>query len=128
MVLQDRFIIVDQRQLRLGVDQELVGHPGMVHVVDAAGQDGRQDLVGGEDFIQGGAAEEDVGGLGDISSVQVVVVGNILNKIIFVNINISWATLLSRQVQNIFEVSGLTSIVILIPRIFHITTTSTRLT
>ena len=79
MVLQDRFIIVDECQLGLGVDQELVGHPGMVHVVDAAGQDGRQDLVGGEDFIQSGAAEEDVGRLGDISRVEVVVIRNILD-------------------------------------------------
>ena len=79
MVLQDRFIIVDQRQLWLGVDQELVGHPGMVHVVDAAGQDGGQDLVGGEDLLQGRAAEEDVGGLGDISRVKVVVIRNILD-------------------------------------------------
>ena len=79
MVLQDRFIIVDQRQLSLGVDQELVGHPGMVHVVDAAGQDGGQDLVGREDFLQGGAAEEDVGGLGHISRVEVVVIRNILD-------------------------------------------------
>ena len=79
MVLQDRFIIVDECQLGLGVDQELVGHAGMVHVVDAAGQDGRQDLVGGEDFIQSGAAEEDVGRLGDISRVEVVVIRNILD-------------------------------------------------
>ena len=79
MVLQDRFIIVDECQLGLGVDQELVGHSGMVHVVDAAGQDGRQDLVGGEDFIQSGAAEEDVGRLGDISRVEVVVIRNILD-------------------------------------------------
>ena len=79
MVLQDRFIIVDEGQLGLGVDQELVGHPGMVHVVDAAGQDGGQDLVGGEDLLQGRAAEEDVGGLGDISRVKVVVIRNILD-------------------------------------------------
>ena len=79
MVLQDRFIIVDECQLGFGVDQELVGHTGMVHVVDAAGQDGRQDLVGREDFIQGGAAEEDVGGLGDIRRVEVVVIWNILD-------------------------------------------------
>ena len=57
MVLQDWLIIVDEGQLGLGVDQELVGHAGMVHVVDAAGQDGRQDLVGGEDLLQGGAAQ-----------------------------------------------------------------------
>ena len=79
MVLQDRLVIVDQSQLGLGVDQELVGHPGMVHVVDAAGQDGRQDLVGGEDLLQGGAAQQDVGGLGHVSSVQVVVIRNILD-------------------------------------------------
>ena len=79
VVLQDRFVIVDEGQLGLGVDQELVGHAGVVHVVNAAGQDGGQDLVGGEDFIQGGAAEEDVGGLGDISSVEMVVIWNILD-------------------------------------------------
>ena len=79
MVLQDRLVIVDQSQLGLGVDQELVGHPGMVHVVDAAGQDGGQDLVGREDFLQGGAAEEDVGGLGHVSRVEVVVIWNILD-------------------------------------------------
>ena len=79
VILKDRFIIVDECQLGLGVDQELVGHPGVVHVVDAAGQDGGQDLVRGEDFIQSGAAEEDVSGLGHISSVEMVVIRNILN-------------------------------------------------
>ena len=71
--------------------------------MDAAGQDGGHHLQGGEHLLQGGAAQQDVGGLGDVSCVQVVVVGNILNNIIFVNINISWTTLLCRQVQNIFE-------------------------
>ena len=89
MVLQDRLVIVDQSQLGLGVDQELVGHPGMVHVVDAAGQDGGQDLVGREDFLQGGAAEEDVGGLGHVSRVEVVVIRNILD------INVTYYPLLS---------------------------------
>ena len=78
MVLQDWLIIVDERQLRLSVDQELVGHAGMVHVVDAAGEDGGQDLEGSEDFLQGGAAEEDVGGLGHVRGVKVVVIWNIL--------------------------------------------------
>ena len=81
VILKDRFIIVDECQLGLGVDQELVGHPGVVHVVDAAGEDGGHHLQGGEHLLQGGAAQQDVGGLGDISCVQVVVVGNILNKI-----------------------------------------------
>ena len=78
MVLQYRLIIVDDGQLRAGVDQVLVGHPGVVHVMDAAGQDGGHDLQRGEDLLQGGAAQQDVGALGHISSMQMVVVGNIL--------------------------------------------------
>ena len=79
VVLQDRLVIVDEGQLGLGVDQELVGHPGVVHVVDAAGEDGAEDLQRGEHLLQRGAAQQDVGGLGHVRCVQVVVVGNILN-------------------------------------------------
>ena len=51
----------------------------MVHVVDAAGEDGAEDLQRGEHLLQGGAAQQDVGGLGHVRCMQVVVVGNILN-------------------------------------------------
>ena len=44
MILQHRLVIVDQGQLGAGVDQVLVGHPGVVHIMDGAGQDGRQHL------------------------------------------------------------------------------------
>ena len=51
----------------------------MVHVVDAAGEDGAEDLQRGEHLLQRGAAQQDVGGLRHVRCVQVVVVGNILN-------------------------------------------------
>ena len=79
MVLQDWLIIVDDGQLWAGVDQVLVGEARVVHVVDAAGEDGAEDLQRGEHLLQRGAAQQDVGGLGHIRRVQVVVVGNILN-------------------------------------------------
>ena len=44
MILQDWLIIVDDGQLGAGVDQILVGDPGVVHVVDAAGEDGGHHL------------------------------------------------------------------------------------
>ena len=52
----------------------------MVHVVDAAGEDGAEDLQRGEHLLQRGAAQQDVGGLGHVSSVQVVVIRNILDS------------------------------------------------
>ena len=51
----------------------------MVNVVDAAGEYSREDLERGEDLLQGGAAEEDVRGLGDVRGVEMIVIGNILN-------------------------------------------------
>ena len=44
VILQHGLIIVDQRQLGAGVDQVLVGHPRVVHIVYRAGQDRRQHL------------------------------------------------------------------------------------
>ena len=79
MVLQDWLIIVDDGQLWAGVDQVLVGEARVVHVVDAAGEDGAEDLQRGEHLLQRGAAQQDVGGLGHVRCVEVVVVGNILN-------------------------------------------------
>ena len=51
MVLQDRLIIVDDGQLGAGVDQVLVGDPGVVHVMDAAGQDGGHHLTNQEPVL-----------------------------------------------------------------------------
>ena len=45
VVLEDGLVIVDERQLGARVDQILVGHPRVVHVVDGAGQDRRQHLA-----------------------------------------------------------------------------------
>ena len=49
----------------------------------SACKDGSHGLQGGEDLHQGGGLHEDVGGLGHVSSVQVVVVGNTLQLRMF---------------------------------------------
>ena len=52
MVLQDGLIIVHDGQLRAGVDEELVGEAGMIHVVNGSGEDGRHDLQRSEDALK----------------------------------------------------------------------------
>ena len=63
------------------VDEVLVGQAGVVDVVDGAGQDGGHDLQRGEALGQGGAGQQQVGGLGHICCVKVVVVRDSLNII-----------------------------------------------
>ena len=52
MVLQDGLIIVHDGQLRAGVDEELVGQPGMVDVVDGGSKDCRHHLQWSEDTLK----------------------------------------------------------------------------
>ena len=65
------------------VDEVLVGHPRVVHIMYSACKDSSHGLQGGEDLHQGGGLHEDVGGLGHVSSMQVVVVGNTLQLRMF---------------------------------------------
>ena len=79
MVLQNRFVIVDESKFCLSVNKELVGDARVVNVVDAAGEYSREDLKGCEDLLQGSAAKEDVGRLGDVRGMEMIVIWNLLN-------------------------------------------------
>ena len=63
------------------VDEVLVGEARVVDIMHSAGEDGGHDLQRGEALGQGGAGQQQVGGLGHISCVKVVVVGHSLNII-----------------------------------------------
>ena len=63
------------------VDEVLVGEARVVDIVHSAGEDGGHDLQRGEALGQGGAGQQQVGGLGHISCVKVVVVRHSLNII-----------------------------------------------
>ena len=63
------------------VDEVLVGEAGVVDIMHSAGEDGGHDLQRGEALGQGGAGQQQVGGLGHISCVKVVVVRHSLNII-----------------------------------------------
>ena len=63
------------------VDEVLVGEARVVDIVDSAGEDGGHDLQRGEALGQGGAGQQQVGGLGHICCVKVVVVRHSLNII-----------------------------------------------
>ena len=64
-----------------GVDEVLVGEAGVVDIMHSAGEDGGHDLQRGEALGQGGAGQQQVGGLGHISCMKVVVVRHSLNII-----------------------------------------------
>ena len=64
-----------------GVDEVLVGEAGVVDIMHSAGEDGGHDLQRGEALGQGGAGQQQVGGLGHISCMKVVVVRDSLNII-----------------------------------------------
>lgn len=76
MVLQDGLIVVNDGQIVTGIDEELVGKTRVVNIVYSATQNGSHDLQGGEALSKGVAGEEEVSGLGDVSSVEVVVVAD----------------------------------------------------
>ena len=63
------------------VDKVLVGEAGVVNIMHSAGEDGGHDLQRGEALGQGGAGQQQVGGLGHICCVKVVVVRDSLNII-----------------------------------------------
>ena len=63
------------------VDEVLVGEARVVDIVHSAGEDGGHDLQRGEALGQGGAGQQQVGGLGHICCVKVVVVRDSLNII-----------------------------------------------
>ena len=52
MVLQDGLIIVHDGQLRAGVDEELVGEAGVVHVMDGGRKDRRHHFQWSEDALK----------------------------------------------------------------------------
>ena len=52
MVLQDGLIIVHDGQLRAGVDEELVGEAGMVHVMNGGSEDRRHHFQWSEDTLK----------------------------------------------------------------------------
>ena len=52
VVLQDGLIIVHDGQLRAGVDEELVGEAGMVHVMNSRGKDCRHDFQWSKDTLK----------------------------------------------------------------------------
>ena len=53
--------------------------------MDTTGEDGREYLEGSEDFLQSCTAQQNVGRLGYICSMQIIVVGNVLIKKMIVN-------------------------------------------
>ena len=63
------------------VDEVLVSEAQVVDIVHSAGEDGGHDLQRGEALGQGGAGQQQVGGLGHVCGVQVVVVWHSLNII-----------------------------------------------
>ena len=74
MVLQDGLIVVNDGEIVTGIDEELVGKTRVVNIMHSAGQDSGHNLQGSEALGEGVAGEEEMGGLGDVSSVKVVVV------------------------------------------------------
>ena len=52
VVLQDGLIIVHDGQLRAGVDEELVGEAGMVHVMNGGSEDRRHHFQWSEDTLK----------------------------------------------------------------------------
>ena len=63
--------------LLTGVDEVLVGQPGVVHVVYGRGEQGGQLLQWREHGFQGRRAEQHAGGLHHVSGMGPVVVGHL---------------------------------------------------
>ena len=58
------------------IDQILIGDTGMIHVVDGGGKEGREDLQRREHRLQVGGLKENMGWLGNVSCVTMIMVGN----------------------------------------------------
>ena len=75
MVLQHRLVIVDDGQVRGGLDVEVVGGAGVVVVVDHGRHQQAEYLQVRHPVLEPRLGDDPVSALEDISSVQVVVVG-----------------------------------------------------
>ena len=82
VVLQDRLVIVDDGQVRGGLDMEVVGGPAVVVVVDDGGEEEGEDLQVGHPVLQSSLGDAAVSGLQDVTGVQVVVVGGSVTEIV----------------------------------------------
>ena len=69
MVLQDWLVIVDDGQVRGGLDMEVVGRPAVVVVVDDGREEEGEDLQVGHPVLESGLGDAAVSGLQDVSGV-----------------------------------------------------------
>ena len=74
VILQDRFVVVEDGEVGAGLDMEVVGGAGVVVVVDDGGEEQGEDLEVGQPVLDAGLADQPVGGLQHVAGVQVVVV------------------------------------------------------
>ena len=65
------------------IDQILIGDTGMIHVVDGGGEEGREDLQRREHRLQVGGLKENMGWLGNVGCVTMIMVGNVFDIVIF---------------------------------------------
>ena len=82
VVLQHRLVIVDDGQVRGGLDMEVVGGPAVVVVVDDGGEEEGEDLQVGHPVLQSSLGDAAVSGLQDVAGVQVVVVGGSVTEMV----------------------------------------------
>ena len=82
VVLQHRLVVVDDGQVRGGLDVEVVGRPGVVVVVDDGGEEEREDLQVRHPVLQSSLGDAAVSGLQDVAGVQVVVVGGSVTEMV----------------------------------------------
>ena len=97
MILKHRLIIVHDSKLRTWagisdgvaelypailtcVDKELVGDSWMIHIMDTASKEGRENLQRRENVLKRGRLEKDVCGLSDIRGMEMVVVADVLQR------------------------------------------------
>ena len=77
MVLQHRVVVVQRGPRVARLDNERVGAPAVVDVVDGCGDDCREDLEVRERALESRVVEKDVRRVHDVSTVHVVVVPNV---------------------------------------------------
>ena len=65
------------------IDQILIGDTGMIHVVDGGGEEGREHLQRREHRLQVGGLKENMGWLGNVGCVTMIMVGNVFDIVIF---------------------------------------------
>ena len=74
VVLQHRLVIVDDGQVRGGLDMEVVGGPAVVVVVDDGGEEEGEDLQVRHPVLESRLGDAAVGGLEDVCCMEVIVV------------------------------------------------------